>query len=507
MDGANDHSLPLRSPKRRRVNGNLSPARYSSPDELAGSSDHETPLTYHRRRTSSSNLRRTPTDHRRRSYERSDPDSPDELDHTTYPTFWHDKNRREGLRPPTAASRHVTPETPRSEISMLTLPAQSPEYPPLSPATPLPPPPKQARYLPYRLKMVLRGHKKGVAAVRFSPTGDMIASCSADTTLRIWSTSTGKCIHTLADGHLAGISTLAWSPDGRTLASGSDDKSIRLWDSVTGKAYPLQLVGHHNYIYSIAFSPKGNMLVSGSYDEAVFLWDVRTARVMRSLPAHSDPVGGVDFTRDGTLIVSCAGDGLIRIWDTATGQCLQTLVHEDRAPVSSVRFSPNMKFVLAWTLDSCVRLWNYVEGRCVKTYQGHKNEKFSLSGAFGVYGDEAGEVGLGEKKAFAVSGSETGELLWWDVQSKVVLQRESGHEGCVLGVDTWDQAGLLVSCGLDKTVRVWERMSEAEAEGLAKMEDEVANQEVVNGIVKEEDVAMKLEDSDVADGLEHVDIK
>lgn len=53
------------------------------------------------------------------------------------------------------------------------------------------------------------------------------------------------------------------------------------------------------------------MLVSGSYDEAVFLWDVRTARVMRSLPAHSDPVGGVDFIRDGTLIVSCAGDGLM----------------------------------------------------------------------------------------------------------------------------------------------------------------------------------------------------
>lgn len=53
------------------------------------------------------------------------------------------------------------------------------------------------------------------------------------------------------------------------------------------------------------------MLVSGSYDEAVFLWDVRTARIMRSLPAHSDPVGGVDFIHDGTLIVSCAGDGLM----------------------------------------------------------------------------------------------------------------------------------------------------------------------------------------------------
>ena len=53
------------------------------------------------------------------------------------------------------------------------------------------------------------------------------------------------------------------------------------------------------------------MLVSGSYDEAVLVWNVRAARVMRSLPAHSDPVGGVDFIRDGTLIVSCAGDGLM----------------------------------------------------------------------------------------------------------------------------------------------------------------------------------------------------
>ncbi|KAI4173318.1 MAG: hypothetical protein LQ343_003029 [Gyalolechia ehrenbergii] len=484
--------LRSRSSKRRRVNGIRSPSRYSSPDELAASSDHETP-TYHRR-TSSNNLRRPSAEHQRRSYEASDPeDSPDELDHTIH-TFYRDSWSR-NLRP--TASRHVTPDAP-SEISLLT-PIQAPA----SPATPPPSSPKEARYLPYRQKMVLKGHWKGVSAVRISPKGDMVASCcsfspflpflllstpsikqnmhqilrsdlaAADGTIRIWSISTGKLLRTLL-GHLAGISTLAWSPDSRTLASGSDDKSIRLWDTMTGKAYPLPLLGHHNYIYSIAFSPKGNMLVSGSYDEAVFLWDVRTARVMRSLPAHSDPVGGVDFVRDGTLIVSCAGDGLIRIWDTATGQCLRTLVHEDNAPVSSVRFSPNGKFVLAWTLDSCVRLWNYVEGRCVKTYQGHQNTKFSIGGAFGVYGDQDGEVRLGEKKAFAVSGSETGEILWWDVQSKEVLQREKAHEGCVLGVDTWGKESLMVSCGLDKTIRIWERETVPEVDdgdGGDKSED------------------------------------
>ena len=70
-------------------------------------------------------------------------------------------------------------------------------------------------------------------------------------------------------------------------------------------------MGHHNYVYSLAFSPKGNILASGSYDEAVFLWDVRAGRLMRSLPAHSDPVSGIDFCRDGTLVVSCSTDGLM----------------------------------------------------------------------------------------------------------------------------------------------------------------------------------------------------
>lgn len=195
------------------------------------------------------------------------------------------------------------------------------------------------------------------------------------------------------------------------------------------------------------------MLVSGSYDEAVFLWDVRSAHVMRSLPAHSDPVAGIDVIRDGTLLVSCASDGLIRIWDTATGQCLRTLVHEDNPPVTGVKFSPNGKYVLAWSLDGCVRLWNYVEGRCIKTYQGHKNEKYSLSGGFGTYNAPGGPL-----LAFAFSGSEDGAVVCWDVVNKKILQRLEGHTDVVLGADACCVGGkrLIVSCGLDRTVRIWE---------------------------------------------------
>ncbi|THW94391.1 WD40 repeat protein [Aureobasidium pullulans] len=308
--------------------------------------------------------------------------------------------------------------------------------------------PAGIHYKPY---MTLKGHKRGVAAVRFSPNGKWIASCSADCTIKVWNAQTGTLVHTL-EGHLAGVSTISWAPDSIVLASGSDDKSIRLWDVRTGKCMPTALTGHHNYVYSIAFSPKGNMLVSGSYDEAVFLWDVRTARVMRSLPAHSDPVSGVDFVRDGTLVASCSSDGLIRIWDSNTGQCLKTLVHEDNAPVTSVRFSPNGKFVLAATLDSSVRLWKYVEGRCIKTYQGHKNQKYSINACFGTYVSEQED---GEEWAFAMCGDEEGKAMIWDVNTKKVLQVLTGHQGVVLGVDSNPDSSLVATCGLDGSIRVW----------------------------------------------------
>ncbi|KAI9840728.1 MAG: WD domain protein [Sclerophora amabilis] len=402
-----------RSPKRRRLgDGYDQRLESSSPDELAVASGYDSATA--ESRTDDVHKGRLRNGNDLYSDPEAASESPDELDRTFSP----DGHDRLDL------GSEKSPIAPDEELGESIQPAL-----------------RRPKMLNYKQRLLLKGHKKGVSVIRLA----------ADATIKIWDATTGKHLQTM-EGHLAGISTLAWSPDSKTLATGSDDKSIRLWDVSTGKPYPMPLIGHQNYIYSIAFSPKGNMLVSGSYDEAVFLWDVRSGRCMRSLPAHSDPVGGVDFVRDGTLVVSCAGDGLIRVWDTATGQCLRTLVHEDNPPVTSVLFSPNGKFVLAWTLDSSVRLWNYVEGRCVKTYQGHQNNRFSLGGAFGRYGDEA----------FIVSGSEDGSMVIWDVKSKVILQRLQGHEGPVLGVDTCQSENILVSCGLDGTVRIWRDSGESE---------------------------------------------
>ncbi|KAI2470003.1 WD40 repeat-like protein [Annulohypoxylon bovei var. microspora] len=331
------------------------------------------------------------------------------------------------------------------------------------------PPARQPVRPHYVARMALAGHTNGISQVRISPDGRWIASSSADGTVRIWDASTGQHTDTLV-GHAAGVSAVAWSPDSQTLASGSDDKAIRLWDRVTGRPARAgkPLLGHHSYVYCLAFSPKGNILASGSYDEAVFLWDVRAGRLMRSLPAHSDPVSGIDFCCDGTLVVSCSTDGLTRIWDTSTGQCLRTLVHEDNPPVTSVCFAPNGRYVLAFSMDSCLRLWDYVSGTVKKTYQGHQNSGFSIGGCFGTVSSPPSDGSEGgSTMAFIAAPSEDGAVVLWDVKTKEVVQRIDGaHDGVCFWVDV--HGDTMVSAGKDGRIKVYKHRGPGIANGEAE---------------------------------------
>lgn len=134
------------SPKRRRISNDDGTPRYGSPDELAADSDH----AYTER--NNMDFRRERTGPRDISYPGSA--SPDELDHTIPTPRGSDEYDRSDIE---SHDRSATP-TPRDR-------------------TPIPFKPKEAVFVPYRPRTVLRGHKRGVAAVRFSPDGRMIASC------------------------------------------------------------------------------------------------------------------------------------------------------------------------------------------------------------------------------------------------------------------------------------------------------------------------------------------
>ena len=75
-----------------------------------------------------------------------------------------------------------------------------------------------------------------------SPDGKLVASASADGTIRLWDSATGAARRTL-EGHSDWVMAVAFSPDGKLVASASSDRTVRLWDSATG-AVRCKLKGH-----------------------------------------------------------------------------------------------------------------------------------------------------------------------------------------------------------------------------------------------------------------------
>jgi hypothetical protein len=108
--------------------------------------------------------------------------------------------------------------------------------------------------------------------VAFSPDGKILASGSADDTIKLWVVANGRESATLR-GHKDSITSVAFSPDGKILASGSDDKTIRIWDVETGQTICM-LRRHEDAITSVAFFPDGRTLASGSDDDSIILWGV-----------------------------------------------------------------------------------------------------------------------------------------------------------------------------------------------------------------------------------------
>jgi COMPASS component SWD3 len=206
------------------------------------------------------------------------------------------------------------------------------------------------------------------------------------------------------------------------IATASDDKTLRLWDAHTAEAL-VEFRGHSSFVFCVKFNPQSNLLVSGSFDETVKLWDVRTGDCVSTLPAHSDPVTGVDLNRDGTCIVSGSHDGLLRIWDTATGECLKTIYAQANPPVSMVKYSPNGKYILSGTLDGKLRLWK--TSSCCKTYSSHVNTKYCLASDFLVSNPHRQSI---------VTGSETGQIYIYDLNSQKPRRILEGHSDVVLAV-------------------------------------------------------------------------
>jgi WD40 repeat protein len=190
----------------------------------------------------------------------------------------------------------------------------------------------------------LRGHKRPVTAVAFSPDDTLLASASADGTVKLWDALSGNERLTLA-AHPGGVMSAAFSSDGKRLVTGGADRLVKIWDTATG-AELRWLTGHVNGVTSVAFNPGGKHVASGAADGTVRVWNIETGQTIAVRP-HPD-VTSVSFSADGSQLAS-AGKAKVHVWRGLIEKSdLSSLTVALPEPVasSSVAFSPDGKRVV-----------------------------------------------------------------------------------------------------------------------------------------------------------------
>ena len=173
-------------------------------------------------------------------------------------------------------------------------------------------------------------------------------------------------------GHTDEILCLAFGSRDTVIATGSADKTVRLWNGKTGEL-TRTLTRHTEEVTGVAFSRNGRTLASGSADGTVRLWYVPTGEHMRMLDWSYTPVISLTFRRDGKVLAT--GRGSVQMWNPVTGE-YEGALPEGVRRVASIAFSPNKKVIASgggWQKNT-VRLWDAETGEMMRILTGHVGE-------------------------------------------------------------------------------------------------------------------------------------
>ena len=170
-------------------------------------------------------------------------------------------------------------------------------------------------------------HRQAVTRVVFSPDGKQVLSSSADGTVQVRDTATGKPSFPNPLSHPAAVNDACFSLDGKSILTGCDDKTTRLWNAASGE--PLGKPLKHAYpVMQVGFDPTGSgkiLAVVGNRNSMATQRDQPRIMVPQRIPTGVGPNGVPMFT---TIMVPGPSTGPIRreaigrveLWDDLSSE-------------------------------------------------------------------------------------------------------------------------------------------------------------------------------------------
>ncbi|WP_246212232.1 WD40 repeat domain-containing protein [Streptomyces abyssomicinicus] len=208
----------------------------------------------------------------------------------------------------------------------------------------------------------VRHHQRLVNTVRFSPSGELLASAGADKVCRVWRTADGGLVNVLSR-QPDDVNAVAWIDENR-LVTVSQDGTGRVWDIATGTLAEVTLT-HADHCMSVDAGGPDALATCGE-DARIRIWS-GDGTLVRTL----DQSGHAEMCRwspDGELLAAACDDGYVHIL-RPDGELVSKLGPYDAA-VKSVAWSPGGERVAVGAYDSTVRIWNRADGRELSRWYG-----------------------------------------------------------------------------------------------------------------------------------------
>lgn len=164
------------------------------------------------------------------------------------------------------------------------------------------------------------GHQQEVCGLKWSSSGQQLASGGNDNLVFIWDRSAAspnaQWLHRLQD-HTAAVKALAWCPfQANLLASGGGggDDTIKFWNAHTGSC--LNSVDTGSQVCALLWNSHERELLSshGFTQNQLILWKYPSMVRMTELVGHTERVLYMTQSPDGCTVAS-AGDETLRFWN------------------------------------------------------------------------------------------------------------------------------------------------------------------------------------------------
>ncbi|GAY61528.1 hypothetical protein CUMW_210650 [Citrus unshiu] len=168
-----------------------------------------------------------------------------------------------------------------------------------------------------------RGHHQEVCGLKWSASGQQLASGGNDNLLHIWdrsmasSNSVTQWLHRLEE-HTSAVKAIAWCPFQSNLLAtggGGGDRCIKFWNTHTGAC--LNSVDTGSQVCALLWNKNERELLSshGFTQNQLTLWKYPSMVKMAELSGHTSRVLFMAQSPDGCTVASAAADETLRFWN------------------------------------------------------------------------------------------------------------------------------------------------------------------------------------------------